>query len=173
MKIFPVSQCGCASFFHRRGAERGLGTRRIEKVAAVLAIPLTPGPSPAWGEGGFNPGAEGLCFSVWTNCLLRYESPMPQRETMAASHFLLRQLVENTEAAKVKRTAQKSSAPFHGSFSDVVVELIVQKRMTGASYGCIARDLNHKGFNGRYGARWYSASVRACLMRNEIAVECE
>lgn len=87
---------------------------------------------------------------------------------MAASHFLLHQLVENTEAAEKNRAVPKSSAPFQKNFSDVVIELIVQKRMTGASYGFIARDLNRKGINGRYGARWYSASVRACLIRNEI-----
>jgi hypothetical protein len=33
------------------GAERGLGMRGLAKPHAVLAIPLTPGPSPACGRG--------------------------------------------------------------------------------------------------------------------------
>jgi hypothetical protein len=48
-----------------------------------------------------------------------------------------------------------------------VLARIIHSRQRGQTFGAIAAELNQQGVRGRNGARWYSASVRAFLMRHQ------
>lgn len=90
------------------------------------------------------------------------------------SRFLLRELIELNEAWNEKRShacantvidikdVRKSS--YHKLQGQLLSELIV-RRTRGESYAAIAIDLNRRGLRGRYGARWYTSSVRALIQR--------
>lgn len=47
-----------------------------------------------------------------------------------------------------------------------IAERIAHFRDRGMTFGEIAAELNTRGWRGRYGGRWYSASVRAYLLRH-------
>ncbi|WP_440963996.1 recombinase family protein [Massilia sp. GER05] len=87
--------------------------------------------------------------------------------------FMLKQLMAIAEAADPGRhrvpepanpgdSGDQVSVPGAGE-SDLPV--LAARRASGETYAAIAADLNRRGIRGRYGARWYSASVWALLHR--------
>jgi len=90
------------------------------------------------------------------------------------SKFLLRELIELNEAWNNERlhtccnriidTKDVRKASYHKLQGQLLSEL-VGRRTQGESYAAIALDLNRRGLRGRYGARWYTSSVRALIQR--------
>lgn len=51
-------------------------------------------------------------------------------------------------------------------FARLAIRLdILRRRAQGKSFSAIARELNREGIKGRYGCRWYAASVRTYLLK--------
>jgi hypothetical protein len=95
-------------------------------------------------------------------------------KTQIDSKFLLRELIELNEAWKNVRLHACANtvidkkdirkARYHSLQGQLLSELI-GRRTRGESYAAIAIDLNRRGLRGRYGARWYTSSVRALIQR--------
>ncbi|WP_082584238.1 recombinase family protein [Noviherbaspirillum sp. Root189] len=69
------------------------------------------------------------------------------------------QLVKKRAAADISRTTWYDRA--------AVLARISQCRQRGKTFSAIASELNRQGLRGRNGARWYSSSVRAFLVRHQ------
>ena len=91
---------------------------------------------------------------------------------MAHGAFLFEQLWELSEwrrrldsqrgvgaASWEQSTSSAGSGRGEGSEQLIAAEIIA-RRTRGDSFGAIARELNRRGHAGRYGGRWYGASVR-------------
>lgn len=95
-------------------------------------------------------------------------------DTLEAAGFMLRQLTELAVAMRPKRgprhvrRLQPAGRPDDIDFVQVERRLLLElfmRRDSGESFAALAADLNRRGVRGRYGARWYTASVRAFLHR--------
>jgi hypothetical protein len=94
--------------------------------------------------------------------------------------FMLRQLTELAMAMRPKRPiggalhiqkAQPGGLAEDIDFTQVELWLLMElntRRNSGESFAALAADLNRRGVRGRYGARWYTASVRAFLHRRSV-----
>jgi hypothetical protein len=88
--------------------------------------------------------------------------------------FLLQQMVELTDA--LQRQSGKGRARTAGdhveSWSDEerrrILHEVGTRRADGASFGCIAHALNGLGIRGEHGGRWYGATVRNFILRNNV-----
>ena len=98
-------------------------------------------------------------------------------DALEAAGFMLRQLTELAVAMRGKRgripirELPPSVRPEEIDFIQVEQGLLVElfkRRDSGESFAAIAADLNRRGVRGRYGARWYTASVRAFLHRRSV-----
>lgn len=78
--------------------------------------------------------------------------------------FMLKQLTAIAEESERQRSrAPDRRAMAEGDAPDLLV--LAARRASGETYAAIAADLNRRGIRGRYGARWYSASVWTLLHR--------
>jgi len=96
------------------------------------------------------------------------------------AEFMLRQLTELAMAMRPKRSigaalriqkAQSDGLAVDIDFTQVEHRLLMElntRRNSGESFAALAADLNRRGVRGRYGARWYTASVRAFLRRRSV-----
>ncbi|RJF92347.1 recombinase family protein [Noviherbaspirillum saxi] len=101
---------------------------------------------------------------------------------MSDSAFLLDQMLALADAMRAQQVAALGqarreagtramcprNAP-HDTVTGIAAE-ILSRRSRGESLGSIAHALNCQGVKGRYGARWYTASVRAYLRRIRPAI---
>lgn len=105
-------------------------------------------------------------------------TPVRQREIEVKtikSEFLLVQLALLTggmilEHRDVRGAKQKRDASCHTRWADERLNTLpdeIRSRINrGESFAAIARDLNSRGVRGRYGGRWYPASVQAFAKRH-------
>ena len=84
--------------------------------------------------------------------------------------FLLQQMIELTEAlqrepgAKVARRVAPDVPP-----GQLFIDM-TERRKAGDSFGTIAHALNRQGVRGKYGGRWYGATVRNFIRRMQNTV---
>lgn len=93
---------------------------------------------------------------------------MATSEKPADYSFMLRQLQELAEAMQGASAPEEPDgqgrAPARQRDADeLCFSALSARRARGESYGAIAADLNRRGIRGRYGARWYGASVWSLL----------
>ena len=82
--------------------------------------------------------------------------------------FMLRQLQVLSEVMQAALLPDKQDGQGHTSAGqqdadELCFSALSARRARGESYGAIAADLNRRGIRGRYGARWYGASVWSLL----------
>lgn len=93
---------------------------------------------------------------------------------MLRDAFLLQQMLELTDALHrqsgkgATRTAGCADAPWSDEERRRLVADIGARRAAGASFGCIAHALNQRGIRGEHGGRWYGATVRNFILRNNV-----
>lgn len=89
--------------------------------------------------------------------------------------FLLKQLLELADTLRTRQTSiptrsnvvsERTDAIEYSRTIDCIRSELEVRRAGGESYAALAIDLNRRGLRGRYGGRWYTASVRALLQRN-------
>jgi hypothetical protein len=100
--------------------------------------------------------------------------PAGGEAVMGQQAFLLQQMLELTEA--LHRTSRKDAAhkaqyagePWSDAVRRQLVRDIGERRKAGDSFGCIANALNQRGVRGEHGGRWYGATVRNFILRNDV-----
>lgn len=78
--------------------------------------------------------------------------------------FMLEQLTALAEASAA-RPSRARGRPATATSGEPDLLALAARRASGETYAAIAADLNRRGIRGRYGARWYSASVWTLLHR--------
>lgn len=100
-----------------------------------------------------------------------------RKSSVRTAGFMLRQLTELAAAMRANRgpirvqEALPPGQPGDIDFIQVERRLLLElftRRDSGESFAALAADLNRRGVRGRYGARWYTASVRAFLHRRSV-----
>ncbi|WP_075795777.1 recombinase family protein [Massilia putida] len=93
---------------------------------------------------------------------------------MGQQTFLLQQMLELTDAlhrTSAKHAAQKAGYaddPWSDLARQEILRDISERRKAGDSFGCIANALNQRGVRGEHGGRWYGATVRNFILRNDV-----
>lgn len=100
---------------------------------------------------------------------------MSATEKSSNSSFMLQQLHQLAGAMRGQPLllnreggATRSSGDGTREFDKLTLATLAARRANGATYAAIAADLNKRGIRGRYGARWYSASVWKLLNRRLV-----
>ncbi|WP_162256946.1 recombinase family protein [Noviherbaspirillum sp. Root189] len=103
--------------------------------------------------------------------------PKEMKCNMNKGDFLVRQLSSLNGAMSNARAKELVGSPgedalsrddLSGSTMESAVLKILEQRAHGETLGSIAQSLNRLGIRGRYGGRWYMASVRAVLRRRAV-----
>jgi hypothetical protein len=93
---------------------------------------------------------------------------------MLRDAFLLQQMLELNDALHrqpgkgATRTAGCAGEPWPDEARRRLVAEIGARRAAGDSFGCIAHALNQRGIRGEHGGRWYGATVRNFILRNNV-----